>query len=361
MANNFPGRGLNAAISRIPQVDYLTATTPAANSFVREALKSPSVGQITPRERNNDGYATGLGFPSESWVEAWESGWPGWAFDISAENIGRYLLAAMGKVTSSQPASGTDPTVYQHLFDPLPFATTSQLPAYSLVAQLLPSANGIDELFPSMIARKLSLRSGGLAMLDGSMDWAGSGKRTTSSGVTWGTHVNEIAGSQHFFYGKQNEVAISDTDGTTNLSNVKCDIQSSMFDVTNTMADDDYGCPLYLNNDPAQGAYRSQHLMVRQNYDMGWTLKLRDSDPETAALLSRRPMKIVERWVGGPITGIYTYLLEISASLVKYASVGRNIGGGFVTVDVKPDLLYSTSASKIIQVKLINTTPSYTT
>lgn len=360
MANNFPGRGLNVAISRIPQTDYATATAVAANAFVRETLKNPTVAQITPRERNNDGYATGLGFPSESWVEAWESSWP-FAFDVSFENIGRYLLASMGKVTTSQPASVTDPTVYQHLFDPLPFLTTSQLPAFSGVAQLLPSANGIDELIPSLISRKLSLRSAGLAKLDGSVDWVGSGKRTAASGVTWATHVNEIAGTQNYPFGKQNELIISDTDGTSNLSNVKCDIQSGMFDVTNTLADDDYGCPTYLNNDPAQGAFRSQHQLVRQQYDLGWTIKLRDSDPETAALLSRRPMKIIEKWVGATISNTYTFLLEISAYLAKYASVGRNIGGGFVTVDVKPDLLYSTAASKILQVKLINTTPSYTT
>lgn len=360
--SNFPGRGLKVAISRIPQTNYATATTAAANAFVQEIIKNRGVAEIVPQQRSNRGYATGLGFASESWVEAWQTRWP-WTMDMSAENVGRYLLALMGKVTTTTPDEAENPDVRQHIFEPLPFLTTSQLPAFSGVAQLLPGANGINELIPSMVARSGGLRSSGLAMLEGSVEWAGSGKRTRPSGVTWSTHVNEIAGTQNYFYSKQNELIISDTDGS-NASNRKCDILSSSFDVANSLADDDYGCPAFVDDDPAKGAIRAQHLLLEQVYSLGYNLKMGNDDPETEALLDQAPVKIVQKWEGGVIPGgdgSMNYLLEITASLAKYAAVGRDIGDGFTNVTVTPELLWSTAASKIVEVKLINKVTSYTT
>ncbi|MBV9242689.1 MAG: hypothetical protein JO314_11845 [Acidobacteria bacterium] len=358
--SNFPEKGLNVAISRIPQTDYNTATTPASNSFVREVLKQRTQPTIQPSSQNNASYATGYGFPTESWIEKWGTAWQ-WAFDLASQNIGRYLLAAMGSVVTSQPNAGTDPTVYQHVFSPLPFLTSSQLPAYSLVAQLLPGSNGLNRLLPSMTAKSLQINSSGLAKLDGAVSWMGSGKETTPSGVTWASHVNEVAGALNFFFAKQNEIILSDPDGSTNLVNVKCDIKKSSFTVENSFAEDDYGCPLFVNSDPSLGAIRSQYLLTDQKYGMQFTLKTRNDNPEHAAILAQTPFKIIQKWVGPTISNSYTHLLEITASLAKYSAVEDGFDQGFAIVNVTPDLLYSTTAAKIVSVKLINTVASYTT
>lgn len=359
--SNFPEKGLNAAVSRIPQTDYLTATTAAANKFVREEIKR-ELSKIQPNEKDNSDYATGYSFPTESWVEDWRNSWS-WSMMLASQNIGRYLLAAMGKVTTRQPDAGDEPTVYEHVFEPLPFLTTQQLPAYSLLAQLLPAANGINKKYPSMVAKSFKIASSGKAKLDGSVQWEGSGEEVLPSGVTWATHVNEIQGTLNYFFSKQNELIISDTDGS-NDSNLKCEIKSSNFSIENDFAEEDYGCPRFVDDDPELGALRSQYLLTNQKFMMDWVLKMRNDNPEYVALLDRHPFKLVQKWVGGVIAGGldgYNHELEITSYLAKYAAAEDGFEDGMAVVSVKPTMLFNVSANKIVQVKLTNNVASYTT
>ncbi len=357
--SNFREVGLNAAISRIPQADYTTSPTPAAHSFIREEIKARSLPVIAPSTKDNTDYATGYGFPTDSWVEAWNTSWP-WSVDLSAQNIGRYLLASMGKVTTTQPAAGPSPTVYQHVFEPLPFLTSSQLPTYALLAQMAASSNGINRMVPSMIAKSFKVAASGIQRLDGNLDWQGSGKETTPSGVTWGTHVDEIQGTQNFFYSREVAMAISDSDGSDSAT-VSCDLKSWNFSVENTLADGDWGCPAFVSNDPALGAIRSQHLLNKQAFMQDWRIKLRNDSPEHADLVSQRPMKLITTLTGGIIEDAYAYKLTVTSYLAKYTSAEDGFEDGFAIVNVKPDVLFNVSANKILEVELINNVISYTT
>lgn len=356
---NFPERALNVAISRIPQTDYLTATTAAANKFIREELKQRTLPNISQQGQNNAGYATGYGFATESWLETLMSAWP-WPFDVSAENIGRYLLAAMGAVSTSQPDAGGNPTVYEHTFTPLPFLTTSQLPAFSGLVQLLSAANGLNKKIPSMIARELNINSSGTAKLDGQVNWAGSGEEVIPSAVTWASHVNEIQGTQNFFFSKQAELITSDTDGS-NAVNEKCELKSASFNVTNELADADYGCPRFYGDDPAKGAIRSHHLLLSQSYSLPFTIKMRADNPHHTALINRTPFRVVLKWIGATISSTYKRELLITAYMNKYAAVEDGFEDGMVVVRVTPETLFNVSLNKIVDVVLRNTVASYTT
>lgn len=356
---NFPEKGLNVAISRIPQVDYLTPPTAAVNAYVREQLKQRALSKITPTEKDNAEYANGNGFADESWIEDWKSGFS-YNVDLASQNVGRYLLAAMGKVTTSQPAAGTDPNVYKHVFTFLPFLTTSQLPSYQAIEQLLASANGINRRSPSLCAKSFKIASSGKAKLDGAIAWEGSGERVSPSGVTWATHVNELQGTLNYFFAKQNEMVISDLDGTSNLVNVKCELKSSNFSIENSFAEDDYGCPRFVNDDPAKGALRSHYLTTNQKFMMDWRMKMRNDSPEHVALVNQTPFRLVQKWIGATISNTYKHELKITSYMAKYSAVDDGFEDGMVIVDVKPNLLYNVSLSKIVEVELINNVPSYT-
>jgi len=357
--SNFREGGLNVAISRIPQTDYTTPPTPAAGSFIREEIKTRSQPAVTPATRNNAGYATGYPFGTDSWVEAWQTGWP-WPVDLSSQNIGRYLLAAMGKVTTDQPNVGASPTVYRHIFEPLPFLTTSQLPVYALLTQMAASANGINRMVPSMVARSFKMAASGIQRLDGNIDWAGSGEIISPSGVTWATHVNEIQGTQNFFFSRMVEMAISDTNGS-NSDTVSCDLKNWNFGVENALADNDWGCPAFVDDDPNLGAIRSQHLLGNQAYMQDWRIKLRNDTPDYEDLMAQREMKLITTLEGGIIEDAYTHKLTVTSYLAKYTSAVDGFEDGFAVVDVKPELLFNVSANKIVEVELINNVVSYTT
>lgn len=357
---NFPERALNVAVGRIPQTNYLTATTAAANKFVREELKARSLPNVEQGAKDNAEYTTGYGFPTESWVETLANGWP-WAMDLSAENVGRYLLASMGAVSTSQPDADDFPSVKEHLFTPLPFLTSSQLPAYSLLVDLLGSANGLSRKVPSMIARTFGINSSGTAKLDGSVAWVGSGEEVIPHGVTWASHVNEIQGTQNFFFSKQAELTTAAaSDGSTGLVNEKCELKKASFMVNNVLADADFGCPRFYGDDPNKGAIRSHHLLLTQSYDLNFTIKMRADNPHHTAMINQTPYRIVLKWIGGTIADEYKYELRITSYLSKYRVVNHGFEDGMLVMEIQPTQLFNVSANKIVEVLLRNAVTSYT-
>lgn len=360
--SNFPEKGLNAAISRTPQTNYLTSTAAAANAFVREEIKQREFSKLAPSEKDNAGYATGFGFPTESWIESWMTSW-NWSVDLASQNIGRYLLAAMGKVTTTQPDAANCPTVYRHVFSYLPFLTTSQLPTYALLEWLLPGAGGVNRKLPSMVAKSFKIAASGLAKLDGAIAWEGSGERIAPSGVTHATHVNEIQGALNYFYSKQAELVIADVNGA-NPANVKCDLKKWNFSVENSQADNDWGCPRFVGDNAKLGALRSHHLTTDQKFVMDWTMKLRDNSPEHVALTDQKPVELTAQLLGELISSyqanFYRHSLTVTSYLSKYSAVDDGFEDGMAVVTVKPKVLFNVGVNKIVEVTLINTTPSYT-
>ncbi len=355
---NFGTSEFNAAVGRISQANYKDKTAAAANAFVQEKLKSPARVKIEPLEKDDADYAKGHNYAEDSWVESWKTSVQ-WQMDLASQNLGRYLLAVMGNVSTSQPDAANDPTVYEHIFTPLDRLTSHQLRAYSILEHLAPSQNGVDRLAPSMVAKSLQVASSGKAKLDGNLQWEGSGEIVEPSAVTWATHVNSIQGALNYFFAKQSELIRSDTDGS-NAVNVKCDLKSWSFGVQNEFAEDDYGCNRYLDDDPEKGAIRDHYLLTKQMFTQEWVNKLQANSPEHQHLLDRKPLKIINKMIGGNISNAFNHQLEITSFLSKYSAIDDGFEDGFATVGVKPKMLFDTSANKIVEVKLTNNVASYT-
>ena len=351
---NFPTSAFKPAMSRIPQTDYETATAAAASAFVEENIKTPERTKLEPSEVDNADYATGYDQPTDSWVEGWKTSVQ-WQMDLASQNLGRYLLAVFGSVETSMLAAG----VYEHIFKPLDRLTTVQLAAYSIIEHLAPAQNAVDKKIPSMVAKSLQLASSGKAKLDGTLQWEGSGEVVEPSAVTWDTHVDKIQGALNYFFAKQSELIRSDTDDS-NAVNVKCDLKSWSFGVQNEFAEDDYGCPKFVDDDPTKGAIRSHYLLLKQMFTQAWTMKLQANSPEHQHLIDRKELKIVNRMIGGDIDGTYNHQLDVTSFLSKYAAVDDGFEDGFAVVSMSPKMLYDTTANKIVEVKLINNVASYT-
>ncbi len=143
MPYNSDDRGVY--LSRIPQTNYQTATLPSITpkNFIEEVVTGEGFMKLTPKVTNNKGQSTGVRHATESWTTEWDSD-GGYDFEVSAQNIGRYLHAALGATTSTTANGKTT-----HVHKPLDTAVAGlQMPAYSVVEQLAPSAGGVGKLWP---------------------------------------------------------------------------------------------------------------------------------------------------------------------------------------------------------------------
>ena len=355
--SNFPQSALGVWLSRVPQTDYLTPTPNEANAFIREEIKNPDLPNLQGSEKDNADYATGYAFATDSWNESWTLPLA-WQMDLASQNIGRYLLAAMGRVTTTQPDAANAPNVYDHLFEPLDLATTVVMPAYSAGYQLAPAQGGIDKKIPSLVAKSLKMAASGLAKLDGNVQWEGSGEEIETSGTVVGTHVQEIQGAMNYFFSKQSELIQTDLDGT-NPVNHKCELKSWNFGVENEFAENDWGCPRSLDDNTELGALRSHYLLIRQKFMIDWLMKMRANSPEHIAMKNRTPLKVIAKMIGGVIEGAFKHTLEITNHLVKYTTKEDTFEDGFAHVKITPKSLFNVSENKIVQVKLRNNVPSY--
>lgn len=359
---NVPDTALDIAISRIKQSAYLTATAAAVNAFVEERVKSRPLAQVTPNRVNNAGYSGGLGFPTESWVEGWSSSF-GYSLDLASQNIGRYLLAAMGGYAVSQPDAVGSPTVYKHVFTPLDRRTTVQLPAFSILNQANPSGNGINSLLPSMVADSFRFDGNAKSRVEGTVVWTGSGEETIPSGVTWATHVNTVQNTLNYFYNPQASLKIGDYPSMGSPTTwTTCDLLRMGFGVTNSHAADDYGCPRYkVSGDLEKGVMRNHYLLQGQSYSLDFLLKLQANNPMHTAMVNQSPLEIEASYTGNLISGTYSHQIKVISYFTKYATVERGFTNGFATVQVTPELLFSNTDNQIVQVELINNVASYIT
>ena len=133
--------------SKIPQTDYATATSVAgggAANYKQVIASDNALADAAPTIADNKAYATGYPQATEQWIVAHDAQRQ-LAYDLCFEEIGRALYLALGKVVTTQPDSGGSPTVYQHVFSPMDFTVSRQLPVCTLVEQL---GAAIDRKFP---------------------------------------------------------------------------------------------------------------------------------------------------------------------------------------------------------------------
>lgn len=350
------------AMSRIPQTAYGTATAAGANALKELLLSDQNLAQKTVQTADNQGYSTQNDFATEQWLLRHDVARP-FEFDLASEPAGRILRGALGSITTSQPASGTDPLVYRHLFVPQDPNTSRQLPAYSVLEQV---GSALNVLYPSCVFEGLSFRGEGVNRIKASFSVRGSGKRTKPSGFTWATHVSEVSGHK-YFYNSVCEVKVADAGTLSNEVNYSSTkrIESFSFDYQNQLlADDGYrpgATDFQTSGDPLSGAVRSECLFGTRTIQAGFVARLDSASDEFAALEAQTQLDFKVILTGPTISNSYTHKLTIAVALSAYEAVELGNANGIVTVAVRPKPLWDNSTDKIIEITLDNTTSSYAT
>jgi len=249
------------AISKIPQTDYNTQTAFADVNFVEFLCKDKNFTEDAPVIADNKDYATGVQQPTEQWIVAHEAT-AAKEEDVCSEEIGRPLLCALGKVTTTQPDATNVPTVKKHVFERLDVLVSRQLPVLTLIEQL----GIVDRAFPSCVVEALGFRGEGSQRLSNSRTLHGSGKILEPTGV-----VISAAANRHYFYESQVTLTLDDGAVVTNFATAPQRLNAWSFDIANQILNDDGYRPgaarFQTVADPDSGEVRSEALVSDQIFN----------------------------------------------------------------------------------------------
>lgn len=357
----FHDSDLRIALSRVPQADYQTATSGASTAFQQIIATNPDGAKWnrTAKKMSNKGHSTGKRWATESHVESWDTEL-GYQFEASAQNLGQHLLAAMGSVTETEPT--TD--YFKHAHAPLNFLTSMQAPSYTFVEKLNEGNSGINDAYPSAVLESLELNGDGTGRIVGNANWRGSGERASASGVTWASHVVTAEGNQNYFYNTQTEINIGTFPSMGSSAAMDCDLEKWRFAIKNTFANDaGYrpGCPRYATSgDPESGVLRSENLLVDQEFEFDFTIRLQASDPRRAHFEAQTKLEGNITITGSEVSTGNPYKLVITFYLLKYSAHVKETKDGIVLIKITPEIMYSNTDSKIVAVDLYNNIESYT-
>lgn len=351
---------LQIAISDKPQADYITPTGVAIapnQTFIEQVMTAKNFIKKGVPTANNKGQTTGNRFATDSWSSGGHTTDFSMPFDVTFQNIGRYLLAVMGSA-SVTPAA----TLFSHLINLLDTRITLQLPAYSILEQAAPANGGLDVKAPSMVAKALKLSGDGTARCQGSVDWMGSGEYIRPSGVTWATHVKSTQGTQVPIYNTTSKLVRSDAPGGGNPVNKSlCDNLGWELNITNSFAEDDNGCVrLFDPADLSKGTLRSQLLLIDTEISSSWKFKLAQNSTEMALLENQAPLKLFFSLLSTQTLTATSQVINFNMPLNKYKVVDHSSENGFIYVTIQPETLFSVADNKALEVEVINNVTSYT-
>lgn len=362
------------AVSKIPQDDYNTATPFVDANFVEFLCKDKNFADDAPVVADNKDYATGRQQPTEQWIVAHEATATK-EEDVCSEEIGRPLLCAMGKVTTTQADAVNAPTVKKHVFERLDVLVSRQLPVTTLIEQL----GIVDRAFPSCAIEALGFRGEGSARLSNSRTLRGSGKilQPTEVEIT-------AAANRHYFYESQVKFTLDDGAEVTNFATAPQRLNSWSFDIANQILNDDGYRPgaaaFQIPGDPDSGEVRTEALVSDQVFNAAFNGRfLSDSELYKAitnqknfsALFdiigSRIPVDTTEVTQGGDFDNITDPLVILAAdypaitfAVDQYFKIGDEIlkvtivAGGNVTL--ARGQLFSTNAAHADGVAIFNVT-----
>ena len=350
---------LQVAVSDKPQSNYITSTPVAVapnQAYIEQVMTAKNFIKKSVPTANNKGQTTGNRFASDSWAVGGHTTDFSMPFDVTFQNIGRYLLAAMGSISAA-----TAGTLFAHLLKLLDTRITSQLPAYSILTQAAPANGGLDVLAPSMVAKSLKLSGDGTARCQGSVDWMGSGEYTKPSGVTWGTHVKSTQGTQVAVYNTTSALVRSDAPGGGNAVNKSlCENLGWELNINNTFSDD-YGCVrLFDPTNVEKGVIRSQCLLMDTEISSKWKFKLAQNSTEMSLLENQAPLKLLFKLLSTQTQTATSQIISFDMPLNKYKVVDHSSDKGFIYVSIEPETLFSVADNKALEVTLTNNVTSYT-
>jgi hypothetical protein len=347
---------LQIAIGTKPQTEYATATAVAANAYIEQVLKQPSFIKREVPTANNKGETTGQRFATESYINGRLMTSFSMSFDVTFQNIGRYLNAVCGSVTPSAAA-----TLYRNLFKLLDTKISQQLPPYSLIEHAAPANGGLDVKATGMVAKSLKLSGDGAARCQGQMEWIGSGDYIQPSGIVWSRDVTPTQGTQVCIYNTTSKLIRSDAPGGGNAVNRSmCENLGWEISIVNSFAENDPGCVRLANpSDISKGIYASQMLLTDTEISSSWKFKLQQNSTEMTLLENNAPLKLLFGLLSTETLTALSQVLNFDMPLNKYKVVDHDARDGFIYLTIQPETLYSVASSKALEVELINDIQTY--
>lgn len=355
-------------MSRIPQVDYRTPrafNTTAPYNFERMLFEDKDLANYQPETRDNKGFSTGSYFPTE--VYLLRHGLSSTKrFDVSSNGIGKWLLAAMGAVASSQPDAGGNPLAYRHQFTPLDPAVTLQAPAYTFGEKL---GTGLDALYPSICVKKLKISGDDVGRLKGEVDLIGSGKRTEPSGAifapTASFNVPAFPASV-YFAGSQLALSVRDAGTLANPINYCSGLRVNTWsvEINRTFAEDaayrQCAGDFQDSADPDSGAIRSELLQTDFDVVINFQVRVESGSAEYTALQTAKQLDWNAVLTGKLISGTFNHKLTLNSLLNQYSAVQVGNQDELAVFNITVRQLFDSATGNSFKATLDNTTASYT-
>lgn len=355
-------------MSRIPQADYRTKkpfNTSAPYNFERMLMEDKDLANYDPKTRDNKGYSTGSYFPTEVYLFEHDLTTTK-KFDVSSHAIGKWLLAAMGAIATSQPDGVGSPTVYQHDFTPMDPDVTLQPPAYTFGEKV---GGGLDALYPSIVVKKLKISGEDVGRLKGEVDLIGSGKRIEPSGAIFApTASYNIPGFPSFVYFSGAQLALTVSDAGTLANPIDyCSglrVNTWSVEINRTLAEDagyrQCAGDFQTDNDPDSGAIRSELLQTDFDVVINFQVRVQSGSAEYAALQTAKQLDWSAVLTGKAIDGSYNHQLTLNSVLSQYSAIKVGNQDELAVFDITVRQLFNSGTGNSFKAQLINTTASYT-
>lgn len=355
-------------MSRTPQADYRTKkpfNTSAPYNFVRILVEDKDLAQYQPETRDDKGYSTSSYFATDVYLFR-HNLTSTKRFDVSSDQIGRWLLGAMGAVASAQPDAGGNPTVYRHTFTPLDPNVTLQPPAYTFGEKL---GGGVDHLFPSICVKKLRISGEDVGRVKGEVDLIGSGKRIDPSlaifAPTASYNIPPFS-PQVYFAGSQLALRVADESTLANPINYCSGFRVNTWsvEINRTLAEDagyrqcagDFQDP----NDPDSGAIRSELLQTDFDVVINTQVRVESGSAEYTALQTQKKLDWKADLTGKLISGTYNHKLTLNSLFTAYSAVEVGNQDELAVFNLTFKQLFNSSNGNSFRAILDNTTASYT-
>lgn len=345
--------------SKLKETAY--GTSPAlgvAANYKQFISKDRNLGKLVPNVQDNAGHATGFPRATEQWLSNFDFTFAH-PSDLCAQEIGRDLLDVFGKVVTTQPNAGTNPTVYQHVFSTMDLSVSRQLPSRTWVEQ---QGSAVNRAIPGACMGQLSLMGEGSTRLGAEGQWMGSGKEVEPSGLT-GADITGLV----YFYQSQCTVKFDTGVVLTNMAAAPNRLNSWRVDIINELLAGEGFIPgaglFQTDGDPTTGEVRSELLLGDQNFNIAVNVRLLSNDPLRAYLKSQQSLIFTNDITAGVIAGgdgTYNYKLSIKAYKAPFKSVDIPSRNGLSSLDLVINPLYDLAAAKDLEITLINDVPSYT-
>jgi len=343
-----------------PQNAFLTATAKntAAPFNWRRILQSQfQVSDYQVQTQRNKGAATNTFYPSESRTISHTLAKP-MPVELNSDDIVRWLYAACGQISSSQPDAGGNPTVYQHIIKLIDLSVSHQLPPFGVAEK---AGTGLDQEFVGCVAREFTMAGNAVDVITGAVNWEGSGKRVEGSGlILEPTASFNLPAPTSLVYWKNTmlSLAVADSVSLANAINY-CSakrVRSWSLAVQNTLNPGFLPCAgdYQTTGDADSGAVASEKLVIDQVIVPQVVVRVEPGSVELQYLKEQRKLDFKLALTGATISGAYKHKVEYQAGISVYSAVQVGEDENFLTYAITADPLADLATGNVYQFIVTN-------